>query len=1020
MARDAPLSEITWWHETLSLTLETVSVLITQYNNTAVTRTTTIFEDFSAINTSTIAEGRSIALSVLGAGDIDYSPSSFGLNNGTNAFVDGSFTVAYPTPFMALQGFEFVTVTQQASECPQGLQRGYPVGGYGPQSSCACFMQVYDFARRGVGSAVTSLITLSSTYYQPLTDGGGFGGDEAGNFFTLNNVSFSSFIESALGSEEFNKYRSCAFLDRGTGPPALLIPAAALTATITSTTKSAGPYGSPTPKPGNPVESVVAPRTSTPAAPPLEPSVEPKPNQPPQPESSTAPYTPPQTVQPAGPPAPSVNEPASPQTPGGSLVNEPATTGPRSPAVSPSDNSGNGQTSDEGAQPVVKPPSDNGESKPDTPSESYAGGGSDATTAGPVLFAAPVISYAGSIITPDKSSYYNVPQVGPLSPGGPPITTDKVVYSLAPSATALISNGQKIPLPTFAVAASDNNKQDAVLALTFGGSTYTVDSSSHIVISGQTIVPGASAIVVSGTPISLAPGASVAVVGAATQSLYRAVPTAYPTITFAGATYTAKPNSPVIIQGQTLIPGSPAITISGTPVSLAPGASVIVVAGKTQSLIPASITAAPVITFAGSTYTANGASAFTIEGQTLTPGGELTISGTPISLAPGASVIVVAGKTQSLIPASITAAPVITFAGSTYTANGASAFTIEGQTLTPGGELTISGTPISLAPGASVVVIAGQTQSLIRASLTAEPVITFAGSTYTANAASGFTIKGQTLTPGGAIAISGTTISLATDGSSAIIAGQTQSLLPASLTARPVITFAGSTYTANAASAFAIEGQTLTPGGKITVSGTIISLATDDSSAVIADSTQSLQLAPVPTGLPTLVFHGSTYTANAASAFVIEGQTLTPGSQIIISGTPISLATDDSSAIIAGSTQSLKPAPITTGLPTLVFKGSTYTADSNSDFVIGGQTLTEGGVVTVAGTPISYASNGADVVVGTSTEAVNVGGLILSGFGNGGASSTGPVQFTGGAMRYKSELPWWLVWLLLGGVMLLR
>ena len=56
--------------------------------------------------------------------------------------------------------------------------------------------------------------------------------------------------------------------------------------------------------------------------------------------------------------------------------------------------------------------------------------------------------------------------------------------------------------------------------------------------------------------------------------------------------------------------------------------------------------------------------------------------------------------------------------------------------------------------------------------------------------------------------------------------------------------------------------------------------------------------------------------------------------------------------------------------------------------------------MTVAGTPISYASGGGDVVVGTSAEGVGVGGLMMSGIGGGGASMMmGHVLFTGGAMR---------------------
>ena len=682
---------------------------MTQYNNTAVTHTTTIYEDVSSINISTFSEGQSIAFSVLTAIDPEYEANGFALNNGTNAFVDGSFSVAYPTPFIGIQGFEYISVTQQDPNCPKGLQSAGQY--FDTPSECACMMQTYMENPNELQYAVTSQITLSSTYYE-LGDPHPVGNDlqtELEGPVPINNVSYSDFIESVLGSEGFNKYRSCAFLDVGVGPPALMIPVAALTATTTSTINSAGNYGLSPPKPGSPIPPVAAPQTSTPAAPALVPLVLPKPNKEPQPETPSVPHAAPQT--------------AAPLTP----ILAPIVEGSPSP-LSQVDSGGGSETSD--------------------------------TVPGPVAVVA--ISYAGSSIIPDTSSHYDLPQIGRLSPGGSPVTTNNVVYSLAPSATALVSDGETIPLQTFAAAGPGNIKQAAAPALTLAGSTYTVDASSHIVVAGQTLIPGALAITVSGTPISLAHDASVAVVGGTTQSLYPNVPTDYLEMTFAGATYTANPDSAIVIQGQTLMPGSPAITISSTPISLAPGAVVAVVAGQTQSL------------------------------------------------------------------------------------------------------------------------------SLGR---------------------------------------------------------------PA---ANPVITVGGSTYTANAASAFAIAGQTLSPGGIITVSGTLISLASSASFAVVAGSTQSLAFAPRPTGPPTFTFNGSTYTAGTAS-----------------------------------------------------------------DFLIGGQTLSEGGVVTVAGTPISYASNGGDVVVGSSTEPVKIGGLILSGFGNGAASTTGPVQFAGGAMRGTGKSPGCLVWVLLGGMVLL-
>ena len=129
------------------------------------------------------------------------------------------------------------------------------------------------------------------------------------------------------------------------------------------------------------------------------------------------------------------------------------------------------------------------------------------------------------------------------------------------------------------------------------------------------------------------------------------------------------------------------------------------------------------------------------------------VGGTTVSLAPGASLAVVGGSTQTLKPSPVVGS--LVFGGSTYTANSASQFVIGGQTLVPNQQITVSGTPISLAPGASLVVIAGSTQALGSAQ-SAPLVFTFGASTITANSASQFVIDGQTLTPGGAINVHGT------------------------------------------------------------------------------------------------------------------------------------------------------------------------------------------------------------------------------------------------------------------------
>lgn len=485
------------------------------------------------------------------------------------------------------------------------------------------------------------------------------------------------------------------------------------------------------------------------------------------------------------------------------------------------------------------------------------------------------------------------------------------------------------------------------------------------------------------------------------------------------------------------------------------------------------------ITALGQTLSITDPSAVAIAGSTLSVGGPAhTSDGKYYSLAPSGNLI--AGTlAPSIEPSS---PPVLSVAGSTYTANSASNFIIAGQTLTPGGQINVGSTPISLHPSANVAVVGGNTQLLTTPAPSPNPaVINFAGSTYTANAASQFVVAGQTLTPGGQVTVAGTPISLNPSADVAVVGGSTQFL--ATTTPSPnaaVITFAGSTYTAKAASQFVVAGQTLTPGGQITVSNTPLSLASSGNLAVIGTSTQLLTT-PVPVSNPAiLTFAGSTYTENLASQFIIAGQTLTPGGTITASGTPISMPQGTKIAVIGTSTQTLATAPSvpTAEAPVITFEGSTYTADASSDFVIASQTLTPGGIITVLGTPIRLANGAADAVIGSSTQTlasavitpadiVTVGGVIVTanptGFAaagttvlpggkgvmvdgtmvslapggtlfvgnsstvlptNGPGTSTGPATFEGGQEKLGVPRTEWLgmyiaFWTLFGGLLLM-
>jgi len=354
-----------------------------------------------------------------------------------------------------------------------------------------------------------------------------------------------------------------------------------------------------------------------------------------------------------------------------------------------------------------------------------------------------------------------------------------------------------------------------------------------------------------------------------------------------------------------------------------------------------------------------------------------------------------------ITPAPAQAPALLTIDGSTYTANSASQFVVAGQTLNPGQQITVSGVPISLAPSGvsnNFAIIGGSTQSLQSAATAAAQAVallTFDGSTYTANSVSQFVIAGKTLTPGGSITVSGMPISEGAGGSFAVIGTSTQALQTSGLTAAPALmTFNGQIYTAISASDFVIAGQTLTPGGVITVSGTSISEAGSGSGLVaIGSSTQVLgHAAAVMTNPAIMIFGGQTYTANAASDFVIKGQTLTPGGIITISGTPVSEAASGSGLVVVGSsTQVLGHASGgVTEATVMTFGGQTFTANAGLDFVIDGQTLTPGGMITVSGTPISEAAGATDVVIGTSTEMLSTATI-----------TPNAMTFVGGQMKLR-------------------
>jgi hypothetical protein len=198
------------------------------------------------------------------------------------------------------------------------------------------------------------------------------------------------------------------------------------------------------------------------------------------------------------------------------------------------------------------------------------------------------------------------------------------------------------------------------------------------------------------------------------------------------------------------------------------------------------------------------------------------------------------------------------------------------------------------------------------------------------------------------------------------------------------ITVGGSVLVPDSSSRFVVGSQTLAPGGApIVIGDNTVSLAESATAVVINGATSPVrrpQDAPADAGQPAapqVTVGGSTFTANAQSDFVIGSQTLVPGgAPIVVGDDTVSLADSATAVVINGATNAIvQPAPqaqaVQTPAPQVTVGGSVYTADSQSNFIIGSQTLAPGGAPIVVGDDtVSLADSATAVVINGATNAI--------------------------------------------------
>ena len=243
------------------------------------------------------------------------------------------------------------------------------------------------------------------------------------------------------------------------------------------------------------------------------------------------------------------------------------------------------------------------------------------------------------------------------------------------------------------------------------------------------------------------------------------------------------------------------------------------------------------------------------------------------------------------------------------------------------------------------------------------PVVV-AGSTAAPASNGGVVIASSTYAPGIQATVGGQVVSVGTNN---IVQGGTTQNIPTQTEPTPVLV-GGNSIESAPSGGVVIASSTYQPGVVAQVAGTPISVGS--SNIVVASSTHAIpsvaavvpqpvasQAAPTPT--PVLV--GGNSVANApGGGVVIASSTYQPGVQAQISGTPISVGTDN--IAVDSSTYALPSAPSAT--PVLI-GGSTIAKASSGGIVIAGSTYQPGVVAQVAGTPISVGTD--NVVINSQT-----------------------------------------------------
>ena len=220
-----------------------------------------------------------------------------------------------------------------------------------------------------------------------------------------------------------------------------------------------------------------------------------------------------------------------------------------------------------------------------------------------------VLSFDPSVVKVDGTTY---------SAGGLALTLSDSVFTLAPEANPGRSG----------VSVDDHDLHESSLfasdAGTIDGQTIVLNP-SETVFAGSSPLPGGNPLTLSNIPTSPAPS-GILVIGSPSNPL-----PPQPLFTIASQTFAANPTG-FVIAGTSLIPSGSAVTISGTPISLASGGTLDI--DISTIVLPSQ----SIFQVAGQTFTAQ-PTGFTINSVKISPGcSAQTVDGTVISLGQSGSV----------------------------------------------------------------------------------------------------------------------------------------------------------------------------------------------------------------------------------------------------------------------------------------------------------------------------------------------------------------------------------------------